>query len=84
MTTYASILAWRISQRRLEGCSPWGRKESDTSEQLSLHTCTRITRPEKEGWGSRAQNSVNSHSHGSEVPGGKAVPVHPLRGLERP
>ena len=25
-------------QRSLAGCSPWGRKESDTTEQLSTHT----------------------------------------------
>ena len=24
-------------QRNLEGCSPWGRKESDTTEQLSMN-----------------------------------------------
>ena len=24
-------------QRSLEGCSPWGHKESDTTERLSLH-----------------------------------------------
>ena len=31
MTTHSSILAWRIPWT-----SPWGRKESDTTEQLSL------------------------------------------------
>ena len=30
--THSSILAWRIP-----GTSPWGCKESDTTEQLSLH-----------------------------------------------
>ena len=37
MATHSSILAWRIpyGQRSLEGYSPWGRKESDTIEQLS-------------------------------------------------
>ena len=34
MATHSSILAWKISQRSLMGCSPWGRKESDTTEQL--------------------------------------------------
>ena len=34
--THSSILAWEIhGQRSLVGCSPRGRKESDTKEQLS-------------------------------------------------
>ena len=34
MATYSSILAWRISngQSNLVGYSPWGCKESDTTE----------------------------------------------------
>ena len=33
LATHASILAWRIhGQRSLAGYSPWGRKESDTTE----------------------------------------------------
>ena len=36
--THSSILAWRISQRSLGGYSPWGCKESDTSEWLTFHT----------------------------------------------
>ena len=37
MATDTSILAWKShSQRSLAGCSPWGRKESDTTEQLTL------------------------------------------------
>ena len=36
MATHSSILAWEIPwQRRLVGYSPWGRKESDTTERLS-------------------------------------------------
>ena len=32
---HSSILAWKIPQRKsLVGYSPWGRKESDTSERL--------------------------------------------------
>ena len=39
VATHSSILAWEISgQRSLVGCSPWGRKESDTTEWLSPHT----------------------------------------------
>ena len=33
MATDSSILA--CGQRNLAGCSPWGHKESDTTEQLS-------------------------------------------------
>ena len=33
MATHSSVLAWRIhGQRSLSGYSPWGHKESDTSE----------------------------------------------------
>ena len=33
MATHSNILAWRIhGQRSLVGYSPWGRKESDTTE----------------------------------------------------
>ena len=33
MATHSSILAWRThEQRSLLGYSPWGRKESDTTE----------------------------------------------------
>ena len=35
MGTYSSVLAWETHGRRsLAGHSPWGRKESDTTEQL--------------------------------------------------
>ena len=36
-------------QRSLVGCSPWGHKESDTTEQLSTHTqgCRKL----RVGWG---------------------------------
>ena len=37
MVTHSSILAWRIPwTKELEGHSPWGRKESDTTELLTL------------------------------------------------
>ena len=38
MATHSSILTWEIlhGQRSLVGYSPWGYKESDTTEQLSL------------------------------------------------
>ena len=35
MVTHPSTLAWKIPQTEsLVGYSPWGRKESDTTEQL--------------------------------------------------
>ena len=38
MATHASILAWKShGQRSLVGYSPWGRKESDTTERLHFH-----------------------------------------------
>ena len=37
MATHSSILAWRIPwQRSLMGYSPWGHKESDTTDRLTL------------------------------------------------
>ena len=43
MATHSNILAWKShGQRNLVGYSPWGRKESDTSEQLNIHACTAI------------------------------------------
>ena len=42
MATYSSTLAWKIHGRRsLGGCSPWGRRESDTTERLHFHFPTR-------------------------------------------
>ena len=37
MATHYSILVWKISwtERSLVGFCPWGRKESDMTEQLS-------------------------------------------------
>ena len=37
MATHSSILAWRIPWTKdLVGSSPWGCKESDTTERLSM------------------------------------------------
>ena len=38
MAAYFGILAWRIPWTEEPGglCSPWGRKESNTTEQLTL------------------------------------------------
>ena len=38
MAPHSSALAWQIhGWRSLVGCSPWGRSESDTTEQLHFH-----------------------------------------------
>ena len=38
MTTLSSILAWKIPwAEKPGGCSPWGSKESDVTQQLSTH-----------------------------------------------
>ena len=38
MAPHSSTLAWKIhGWRSLEGCSPWGREELDTTEQLHFH-----------------------------------------------
>ena len=38
MAPHSSTLAWKIhGWRRLVGCSPWGRQESDTTERLHFH-----------------------------------------------
>ena len=38
MAPHSSTLAWKIhGWRSLEGCSPWGRKELDTTERLRFH-----------------------------------------------
>ena len=39
MATHSSVLAWRIPMDRgvWVGYSPWGHKESDTTEQLTMH-----------------------------------------------
>ena len=38
MAPHSRTLAWKIyGQRSLVGCSPWGREESDTTEQLHFH-----------------------------------------------
>ena len=37
MSTHSSILAWRIPRKEEpRGYSPWGRKELDTTERLTL------------------------------------------------
>ena len=38
MAPHSRTLAWKThGRRRLVGCNPWGRKESDTTERLHFH-----------------------------------------------
>jgi len=39
MAPHSSILAWEIPQSSLGGYSPWGCKESDMTERLTLSLC---------------------------------------------
>ena len=39
MATHSSILAWKIPwTRSLTGYNPWGRKEQDTTEHISMES----------------------------------------------
>ena len=45
MATHSSIFAWKIhGQRSLTGYSPWGLKESDMTEGLTMHEKLSISR----------------------------------------
>ena len=69
MGNHSSILAWRIhGQRSLVGYSPWGHKESDTTEQLI---------PTKEIQRTRASSCLTLQSRTPlQAPG--LVPTRPL------
>ena len=66
MATHSSILAWKIPCTEEPG-SPWGCKESDTTEhvRVPVHTCT------------RAHTHTRTHTH--HLPGlddeGKLSPI---------
>ena len=38
METHSSILAWETPRTEETGYSPWGHKESDTTEHAHVHT----------------------------------------------
>ena len=52
MATHSSILAWAIihGQRSLAGYSPWGRKESDTTERLNNTTTLSVAQSPLSLW----------------------------------
>ena len=45
VAAHSRILVWRIPMDRgaLAGCSPWGRKELDTTAHMHTHTHTLLT-----------------------------------------
>ena len=71
MATHPSILAWRIpGTEDPGGCSPWGHKELDTTEQLS----TAQHRRGKRVMGTRAVQDVQLiKPDAGEFPGGPVV-----------
>ena len=76
MATHSSILAWKIPWTEEPGSySPWGRKESDTTERL--HSLT--FRPKREG---RLWVWVDCIDPGLAEPGTCAFPdIHSLDGI---
>ena len=49
MATHSGILVWEVGRRSLAGYSPWGRKESDTTEWPSTHARPRQLWPHSQG-----------------------------------
>ena len=67
MATHSSILAWRIPWREEPGYSPWGHKESDTSERatslsLSFHAIFIDGRSYDHRWPVSEKHSANQDS----------------------
>ena len=51
IATHSSILTWRIPWTgSLAGYSPWGCKEPDTTEQLSMNTIYPVAKMGGDGW----------------------------------
>ena len=47
MATHSSTLAWKIPwTEKLVGYSPWGHKESNTTERLHFHVLSNLTENE--------------------------------------
>ena len=69
MAPHASTLAWKISwMEEPVGCSPWGREELDTTEQLHFHFSLSFHALEKE---MATHSSVLAwRIPGTEEPGG--------------
>ena len=77
--THFSVLAWRIPGLY----SPWGRKESDMTEQLSLSTLSKYNRASPmTQWQKTACNAGNAEG-ASFIPGSRRSPgggnCHPLQ-----
>ena len=52
MTIHSSILSWRnsIDKRSLAGCNPWGLKEMNMDEWLSMHSMDMLLCPWDLSW----------------------------------
>ena len=79
LATHFSVLAWRIPGLY----SPWGRKESDMTEQLSLSTLSKYNRASPmTQWQKTACNAGNAEG-ASFIPGSRRSPgggnCHPLQ-----
>ena len=63
LSSHSSILAWRIhGQRSLVGYSPWGCKESDMIEKLTLsHTWFKVGQSSVQFSGSVVSNTLRPH-----------------------
>ena len=69
-TTHSSILTWRIPWT-----SPWGCKESDTTEQLSLHFIKSINNSDY------SYTQTGEDTTGQRPSGRRASPPHPPLGF---
>ena len=76
MATHSSILAWKILWiEELAGCSPWGHKESDTTERLHslTHSCLYTLLLDFPG-GSDGKASAYNAGHLGSIPGSGRSP----------
>ena len=92
MAPHSRTLAWKIHGRRsLVGCSPWGRKESDTTERLHFHfsfsciregtgnplQCSCLENPrDAEPGGLLSMGSNRVRHHGSDLAAAAAAYIH--------
>ena len=77
MAPHSSTLAWKsLGWRSVVGYSPWGRKESDTTEQLHLHYSLMETTASSRLSGTfQSSNVIATPVPAPELPPLTAVPV---------
>ena len=67
MAPHSSTLAWKTpGQRNLEGCSPWGHKESDKTERLS-NRCLMHHKEEAQAGIKIARRNINNLSYADDT-----------------